>query len=102
MEDITGVIYDPPIFIKTKTNGDEIRTFCTNPGGYVTKENYYGFICVNGHSLKDVKSANSNFAFISKVGLTEPVTNTRLYGESIARIANVLGDSKPIIQSLRE
>ena len=43
-----------------------------------------------------------NFAFISKVSLTEPVTNTREYGESIARIANVLGDSKPIIQTLRD
>ncbi len=102
LEDITNVIYDPTIFIKTDTYSDEIRTFCTNPGGFVAKENYYGFICVNGHSLKDIKSNNSNFAFISKVGLTEPVTNTRLYGESIARIANVLGDGKPIIQSLRD
>lgn len=101
-EDITNVIYDPTIFIKTDTYTDEIRTFCTNPGGFVAKENYYGFICVNGHSLKDVKSNNSNFAFISKVGLTEPVTNTRLYGESIARIANTLGDGKPIIQQLRD
>ncbi len=102
MEDITNVIYDPTIFIKTKTYSDEIRTFCTNPGGYVTKENYYGYICVNGHALKETKSNNTNFAFISKVNLTEPVTNTRLYGESIARIANVLGDGKPIIQSLKD
>ncbi len=102
MEDITNVIYDPTIFIKTKTYGDEIRTFCTNPGGFVAKENYYGYICVNGHALKDIKSNNTNFAFISKVNLTEPVTNTRLYGESIARIANVLGDGKPIIQSLKD
>ena len=102
LEDITDVIYDPTIFIKTKTYSDEIRTFCTNPGGYVTKENYYGYICVNGHALKETKSKNSNFAFISKVNLTEPVTNTRLYGESIARIANVLGDGKPIIQSLKD
>ena len=102
MEDITNIIYDPTIFIKTDTYGDEIRTFCTNPGGFVAKENYYGFICVNGHSLKDIKSDNSNFAFICKIGLTEPVTNTRLYGESIARIANTLGDGKPIIQSLRD
>ena len=102
LEEITNVIYDPTIFIKTKTYGDEIRTFCTNPGGFVAKENYYGYICVNGHALKDVKSNNSNFAFISKVTLTEPVTNTRLYGESIARIANVLGDGKPIIQSLKD
>ncbi len=102
MEEICSVIYDPTIFIKTKTYADEIRTFCTNPGGFVSKENYYGYICVNGHSLKDVKSNNSNFAFISKVTLTEPVTNTREYGESIAKIANVLGDSKPIIQTLRD
>lgn len=102
MEEITNVIYDPTIFIKTSTYGDEIRTFCTNPGGFVAKENYYGYICVNGHALKDVKSNNTNFAFISKVNLTEPVTNTRLYGESIARIANVLGDGKPIIQSLKD
>lgn len=102
MEDITNVIYDPTIFIKTDTYGDEIRTFCTNPGGFVAKENYYGYICVNGHALKDIKSNNTNFAFISKVTLTEPVTNTRLYGESIARIANVLGDGKPIIQSLKD
>ncbi len=102
MEDITNVIYDPTIFIKTKTYGDEIRTFCTNPGGFVAKENYYGYICVNGHALKEIKSNNTNFAFISKVNLTEPVTNTRLYGESIAKIANVLGDSKPIIQSLKD
>ena len=102
LEDITNVIYDPTIFIRTKTYGDEIRTFCTNPGGFVTKENYYGYICVNGHALKEVKSNNSNFAFISKVTLTEPVTKTRLYGESIAKIANVLGDGKPIIQSLKD
>ena len=102
MEELTSVIYDPTIFIKTKTYSDEIRTFCTNPGGFVTKENYYGFICVNGHALKETKSNNTNFAFISKVNLTEPVTNTRLYGESIARIANVLGDGKPIIQSLKD
>jgi len=102
MEEICSIIYDPTIFIKTDTYNDEIRTFCTNPGGYVAKENYYGYICVNGHALKEKKSNNSNFAFISKVNLTEPATNTRQYGESIARIANVLGDGKPIIQTLRD
>ena len=102
LEDLCNIIYDPTIFIKTDTYNDEIRTFCTNPGGFVAKENYYGYICVNGHSLKDIKSNNSNFAFISKVNLTEPVTNTREYGESIAKIANVLGDSKPIIQRLKD
>lgn len=102
LKEITNVIYDPTIFIKTNTYNDQIRTFCTNPGGFVAKENYNGYICVNGHSLKDVKSNNSNFAFITKVNLTYPVTNTREYGESIAKIANTLGNSKPIIQMLRD
>lgn len=102
MEDLCNIIYDPTIFIKTPTYNDEIRTFCTNPQGFVAKENYYGYICVNGHALKEKKSNNTNFAFISKVTLTEPVTNTREYGESIARIANVLGAGKPIIQTLKD
>ena len=102
LDEITNVIYDPTIFIKTDTYNDEIRTFCTNPGGYVAKENYNGYICVNGHALKNQKSNNSNFAFISKVDLTEPVTNTREYGECIAKIANTLGAGKPIIQTLRD
>ena len=102
LKDICSVIYDPTIFIKTDTYNDQIRTFCTNPEGFVTKENYYGYICVNGHALKETKSNNSNFAFISRVNLTHPVTNTREYGESIAKIANTLGDGKPIVQSLRD
>lgn len=102
MENICNIIYDPSIFIKTDTHGDEMRTFCTNPGGFVAKENYYGYICVNGHALKDIKSNNTNFAFINKINLTDPVTNTREYGESIAKIANVLGDGKPIIQRLKD
>lgn len=102
LKDICSIIYDPTIFINTKTYNDQIRTFCTNPGGFVAKENYDGYICVNGHALKDIKSNNSNFAFITKVSLTEPVTNTRKYGESIAMIANTLGDGKPIIQLLRD
>ncbi len=102
LEDITNIIYDPTIFVKTDTYGDEIRTFCTNPGGFVAKENYEGYICVNGHALKNTKSNNSNFAFISKVSLTHPTTNTREYGESIAHIASVLGAGKPIVQTLKD
>ena len=102
LKDICSIIYDPTIFIRTNTYNDQIRTFCTNPQGFVAKENYNGYICVNGHALKDIKSNNSNFAFITKISLTEPTTNTRKYGEAIASIANILGDGKPIIQSLRD
>ena len=102
LSDICSIIYDPTIFIRTNTYNDQIRTFCTNPEGFVAKENYSGYICVNGHALKDIKSSNSNFAFITKISLTEPTTNTRKYGEAIALIANILGDGKPIVQSLRD
>ena len=57
---------------------------------------------MNGHALKDIKSNNSNYAFITKISLTEPITNTRQYGESIAQIANSWGDGKPIVQSLSD
>lgn len=102
MDPITKVIYDPTIFIKTQTYDDQVRTFCTNPGGFVAKENYFGYICVNGHSLKDVKSPNTNFAFIVRINLTKPSTNTREYGEAIASIANTLGGGKPILQTLKD
>jgi len=102
LEEICNVIYDPTIFIRTNTYNDQIRTFCTNPEGFVAKENYCGYICVNGHALKNTKSNNSNFAFITRVNLTHPATNSREYGEQIAKIANTLGDGKPIIQSLRD
>ncbi len=102
LKEITSIIYDPTIFIKTDTYNDEVRTFCTNPEGFVAKENYEGYICVNGFAQKEIKSENSNFAFLSKVNLTHPTTNTRQYGESIARIASVLGAGKPIIQTLKD
>lgn len=100
MKDITSVIYDPTIFITTPTYKDQIRTFCTNPNGFVAKENYEGYICVNGHALKDVKSNNTNFAFISKITLPNEFANTRSYGEHIASVANSVGGGKPIMQRL--
>ena len=102
MDKVTDIIYDPTIFIQTHTYDDQIRTFCTNPGGFVAKEKYGDYICVNGHALKDTKSANTNFAFIVKINLTKPTTNTREYGESIAKIANTLGNGKPIVQTLKD
>lgn len=100
MKDITSIIYDPTIFITTPTYKDQIRTFCTNPNGFVAKENYEGYICVNGHALKDIKSNNTNFAFISKVTLSHEFANTRAYGEHIASVANSLAGGKPIMQRL--
>ncbi len=95
---ITDVIYDPTFFIYTETYDDQIRTFCTNRNGFVARENYADFACVNGYANKGDKSENTNFAFISKVVLTHPVTDTYAYGLSIGRLSSTIGGQKPIIQ----
>jgi len=98
MSDVTDVIYDPTFFIQTQKYDDQTRTFCTNRGGYVAMENYQDFVCVNGHAYMHKKSENTNFAFLSKAVLTEPVTDNQAYGESIGRLATIIGGGKPILQ----
>ena len=98
MQDLCDVIYDPTFFIQTTKYDDQTRTFCTNQGGFVSLENYNRFVCVNGHAYRDKKSENTNFAFLSKVVLTEPVTDNQAYGESIGQLATLIGGGKPILQ----
>jgi uncharacterized protein len=98
MDDLCDIIYDPTFFIQTTTYDDQTRTFCTNQGGFISLENYRDFVCVNGHAYSGKKSENTNFAFLSKVILTEPVTDNQAYGESIGRLATIIGGGKPILQ----
>ncbi len=98
MRDLCDVIYDPTLFIQTKKYDDETRTFCTNQGGFISTENYSSFVCVNGRAYHHKKSENTNFAFLSKVVLTEPVTDNQAYGESIGNIASLIGGGRPILQ----
>ncbi len=98
LQDLCSIIYDPTFFIRTTKYDDQTRTFCTNYGGYVALENYQDFVCVNGHALMDKKSENSNFAFLSKVVLTDPVEDNQAYGESIGKLATLIGGGKPILQ----
>jgi uncharacterized FAD-dependent dehydrogenase len=98
LQELTDIIYDPTFFIQTSKYDDQTRTFCTNREGFVSLENYRDFVCVNGHAYSDRKSENSNFAFLSKVVLTEPVSDSQAYGESIGRLATIIGGGKPILQ----
>lgn len=98
MQDLCDIIYDPAFFIQTQKYDDSTRTFCTNKGGFVSKENYRDFVCVNGHAYREKKSENTNFAFLSKVVLTEPVTDNQAYGEAIGSLATLIGGGKPILQ----
>ncbi|WP_041278172.1 NAD(P)/FAD-dependent oxidoreductase [Desulfotalea psychrophila] len=98
MQDLCEVIYDPTFFIQTNKYDDQTRTFCTNYGGFVALENYQDFVCVNGHAYMDKKSNNTNFSFLSKVVLNDPVEDNTAYGESIGRLATIIGGGKPILQ----
>jgi uncharacterized FAD-dependent dehydrogenase len=98
MQDLCSIIYDPTFFIRTSKYDDLTRTFCTNYGGFIAQENYQDFVCVNGHAYMDKKSENTNFAFLSKVVLNDPVTDNQAYGESIGRLATLIGGGKPILQ----
>jgi uncharacterized FAD-dependent dehydrogenase len=98
LQDLCEIIYDPTFFIQTTKYDDQTRTFCTNQGGFVALENYNRFVCVNGHAYRDRKSENTNFAFLSRVVLTEPVTDNQAYGEAIGKLATLIGGGKPILQ----
>jgi uncharacterized FAD-dependent dehydrogenase len=98
LREICSVIYDPTFYLHTQTFDDQLRTFCTNPTGFVAAEKYKEFVCVNGHAYSNKHSQNANFALLDKVSLTEPVTDTIAYGESICKLASTIGAGKPILQ----
>jgi len=91
---------DPKFHIQTRTFDDFVRTFCTNAEGYVMEERYNAHAGVNGQSLRDKKSHNTNFAFLVHVGLTQPVTDTNSYGRSVAYLATTIGGGRPLIQRM--
>lgn len=98
MDPVTRINRDPKFYIRTKRYDDLTRTFCTNEHGFVVKESYDDSIGVNGHSMKNVKSENTNFAFLTQLQLTEPLENTTKYGKSIAKLATTIGGGKPLVQ----
>jgi len=100
MEDVCRIEYDPKFHIQTPTYNDQIRTFCTCPHGYIATEEHGNFTLVNGYSNREKKSENTNFAFLIKVNLTEPLESTNLYGQTIAKGMTTIGGGKPILQRL--
>lgn len=100
-EHVTQVSFDPKIVLYTKSYDDMVRTFCTNPQGYVLKEQYEdGTVGVNGATFTTRKSKNTNFALLVTLKLTVPYQDVLELGKSIARIATKVGMGKPIIQRL--
>ena len=90
---ITDELYESKIVYKTEKYQDLVRTFCMNPKGAVVSENTNGIVTVNGHSYEDParQTQNTNFALLVSKHFTEPFKDSNGYGESIARLSNMLG-----------
>ena len=90
---LTDELYESKIVYRTEKYGDRVRTFCMNPKGAVVTENTNGIITVNGHSYEDPakQTENTNFALLVAKHFTAPFEDSNGYGESIARLSNMLG-----------
>ncbi|MDO4877321.1 MAG: hypothetical protein Q3987_08060, partial [Oscillospiraceae bacterium] len=91
--DLTSALYESKIVYRTEKFEDKVRTFCMNPNGYVVNENTNGIVTVNGHSFDspELQSENTNFALLVAKHFSEPFKDSNGYGESIARLSNMLG-----------
>jgi uncharacterized FAD-dependent dehydrogenase len=99
MQKINDNFYEAKLIHYTRTFDDKVRTFCSNPGGFVSSEYYDGHLAVvNGHSYKDLKSDNTNFALLVSQKFTEPFNAPIEYGHHIARLANMLTRNKIMVQ----
>ncbi len=90
---LTDELYESKIVYRTPKYEDFVRTFCMNPRGAVVNENTNGIITVNGHSYEDPakQTGNTNFALLVSKHFSEPFKDSNGYGESIARLSNMLG-----------
>lgn len=90
---LTDELYESKIVYRTEQFEDNVRTFCMNPKGCVVNENTNGIITVNGHSYEDTEkqTENTNFALLVSKHFSEPFKDSNGYGESIARLSNMLG-----------
>ena len=90
---MTDELYESKIVYRTEKFEDNVRTFCMNPYGIVVNENTNGIVTVNGHSYDspDLRTENTNFALLVAKHFSEPFKDSNGYGESIARLSNMLG-----------
>ena len=90
---LTDELYESKIVYRTEKFEDLVRTFCMNPHGVVVNENTNGIVTVNGHSYEDPSkhTENTNFALLVSKHFSVPFKDSNGYGESIARLSNMLG-----------
>ena len=99
MDDVNNVLYESKLVGYPNPFRDKVRTFCQNPGGFVSQENYdHGLAVVNGHSYKDRKSANTNLAVLATQHFREPFDRPIAYSTQVGQLVNMLGDGHILVQ----
>lgn len=99
MESVNNVLYESKLIGYPAPFKDKVRTFCQNPGGFVSQENYDNDLAiVNGHSYKELKSQNTNLAILSSHNFEEPFNKPIEYGKKVAELVNMLGNGSILVQ----
>lgn len=99
MEKVNDVLYESKLIGYPKPFKNKVRTFCQNPGGFVSQENYDGGLAVvNGHSYKDLKSNNTNLAILCSHNFSVPFNQPIAYAQKIGELSNMLGAGHILVQ----
>lgn len=99
IERVNDVLYESKLIGYPKPFKNKVRTFCQNPGGFVSQENYDNDLAVvNGHSYKDFKSNNTNLAILCSHNFSEPFNQPIAYAQKVGELTNMLGAGHILVQ----
>lgn len=99
MENVNNVLYESKLIGYPKPFKNKVRTFCQNPGGFVSQENYDNELAVvNGHSYKDLKSNNTNLAILCSHNFTYPFNQPIEYAQKVGELTNMLANGQILVQ----
>lgn len=99
MERVNEVLYESKLIGYPKPFKNKVRTFCQNPGGFVSQENYDNDLAVvNGHSYKELKSSNTNLAILCSHNFNEPFNQPISYAQKVGELTNMLGAGHILVQ----
>ena len=100
MKTINKNFYEAKMVFYTKKYNDKMRTFCSNPSGFIAAEKHKDDIMLaNGHAYKNKKSTNTNLALLCTKSFTEPFNQPFEYASSIAKMSTMLTGGKLMCQS---
>lgn len=99
IEKVNEVLYESKLIGYPKPFKNKVRTFCQNPGGFVSQENYDNNLAVvNGHSYKDLKSSNTNLAILCSHNFSVPFNQPITYAQKVGELTNMLGAGHILVQ----